>query len=428
MKKIVLFLASAIVGIAFCDIETDVVSVKGKGVGVDETAALKDAYRDAVETAVGLYVDVEQMEKNEELIKDQILTQSNAYIEGYRLTEKNEKDGLVNVKIMARVKKQALTRKISSTMPSTTVQIGNQLQQIHAQSTTKKIRGEEGAALLANALTGIDMVRQLFDVKLVSPVGVPANNDSQDGTVVQMDYLFSLKVNNGRYMAEFLPNMDRILSQISITAPEEVKLNVRLKSAFEQRRSKDLEDYDNPKKHVECSRSQILWGKEMDSFQIQIPRLGEIRGHTCLSINQKFESLPVVLVTKANDSLMVVRGKKFTIDEASASVYMNWHERRDVNGNESGRRRETQSEWNPTYAVSFLDESGEPLVEQNIQFDLKADTATNEGLYSAANCNALWLISPWQDCSMKEYHKWFRFKLPKDDLLKIKSIKVELAN
>ena len=37
--------------------DAEIVKVKGRGVGADKTEALKDAYRDAVERAVGLYVD-----------------------------------------------------------------------------------------------------------------------------------------------------------------------------------------------------------------------------------------------------------------------------------------------------------------------------------------------------------------------------------
>ena len=43
----------------------EVVKVKAKGVGADKTEALKDAYRDAVERAVGMFVDAEQMVKND---------------------------------------------------------------------------------------------------------------------------------------------------------------------------------------------------------------------------------------------------------------------------------------------------------------------------------------------------------------------------
>ena len=46
--------------------KSEIVKVMGRGVGADKAEALKDAYRDAVERAVGLYVDAEQMMKNEE--------------------------------------------------------------------------------------------------------------------------------------------------------------------------------------------------------------------------------------------------------------------------------------------------------------------------------------------------------------------------
>lgn len=86
MKKIKMILAWA--GILAClaifGQDSDLVQVKGKGTGETEEIALRDAYRDAVETAVGLYVDAEQMVKNDQLIKDEILTQSNAYIEDYK--------------------------------------------------------------------------------------------------------------------------------------------------------------------------------------------------------------------------------------------------------------------------------------------------------------------------------------------------------
>lgn len=53
--------------------------VVARGVGKDKASALKDAYRDAVEKAVGLYVEAETVADNEELVQDQVLTHSNAY-------------------------------------------------------------------------------------------------------------------------------------------------------------------------------------------------------------------------------------------------------------------------------------------------------------------------------------------------------------
>ena len=48
------------------DAANETVKVPGRGVGTDKDTALKDAYRDAIERAVGLYVDAEQMAKNDE--------------------------------------------------------------------------------------------------------------------------------------------------------------------------------------------------------------------------------------------------------------------------------------------------------------------------------------------------------------------------
>ena len=79
MKQCLLIAISMLVMVGFCD-DAEVVKVRGRGIGTNKMEALKDAYRDAVEQAVGLYVDAEQMVKNEDLVKDQILTQSNAYI------------------------------------------------------------------------------------------------------------------------------------------------------------------------------------------------------------------------------------------------------------------------------------------------------------------------------------------------------------
>ena len=89
---------------AFAD-DVEIVKVKGQGVGADKAEALKDAYRDAVERAVGLYVDAEQMMKNEKLVTDQILTQSNAYIEKYNIVvEAKKPNGLVAITILANVR------------------------------------------------------------------------------------------------------------------------------------------------------------------------------------------------------------------------------------------------------------------------------------------------------------------------------------
>ena len=102
-------------------VDTSTVKVQGRGVGATKEAALKDAYRDAIERAVGLYVDAEQMVKNDKLVNDQILTQSNAYIEKYDVVKESETDGLFTVRIIAIVRKTALAKKLGDVMPKQSV-------------------------------------------------------------------------------------------------------------------------------------------------------------------------------------------------------------------------------------------------------------------------------------------------------------------
>jgi hypothetical protein len=124
MKRMakVFAVAISLMALAVSAQESETVKVLGKGTGADKTEALKDAYRDAIERAVGMYVDAEQMVKNEELVKDQILTQSNAYIEEYKvLKEETRANGIVELKISANVRKTVLTKKLSDVMPKADV-------------------------------------------------------------------------------------------------------------------------------------------------------------------------------------------------------------------------------------------------------------------------------------------------------------------
>lgn len=50
--------------------DNSLVSVMARGMGVTSEAALKDSFRDAVERAVGIFLDAEQQSENDQLIRD----------------------------------------------------------------------------------------------------------------------------------------------------------------------------------------------------------------------------------------------------------------------------------------------------------------------------------------------------------------------
>ena len=79
-----------------------------------------------------------------------------------------------------------------------------------------------------------------------------------------------------------------------------------------------------------------------------------------------------------------------------------------------------------SYVVDFDGEDGQPLSETEIQFVKNRDSA--KALVCESIESGFWDITPWVGLKARYYYKWFTFKLPKDDLPKIKSIKVEVAN
>ena len=232
--------------------ESDTVKVQGRGVGVDKAAALKDAYRDAIERAVGLYVDAETAANNDQIVKDQILTQSNAYITDYReLGEEKIDGGLVQLRILATVKKVALTTKLSGVMPAQTVAINNtSLQNVHAQLVTKEKRAEDAAALLKNALDGIDPMKSLMVAsirpetqKILTGDTIKMNNRPLTANQVLLRYLFEVKLDRAKYFAEFVPNLKKVLDQISLVPPKELRLMELMPADEDNQHFRGLKDY-----------------------------------------------------------------------------------------------------------------------------------------------------------------------------------------
>lgn len=87
--------------------------VEVEGVGENQSKAKEDAYRNAVEKAVGSFVSADLVAKNDQLIKDEVLNYSAGYIEKSEvMSEGKRTDGLYFVKLKALVAKKKLTRQL----------------------------------------------------------------------------------------------------------------------------------------------------------------------------------------------------------------------------------------------------------------------------------------------------------------------------
>ena len=93
--------------------DSDVVKIRGKGMGTDRAAALNAALRDAVERAVGQFVDAETFVKNDQLIKDQVLTFSNAYVQKYDVVSESAEAGK-GIAVMVRRRRCSTSRRSST--------------------------------------------------------------------------------------------------------------------------------------------------------------------------------------------------------------------------------------------------------------------------------------------------------------------------
>ena len=238
MKKLVIAVAVAISAAAVIAAAAETETVEGRGVGTNRAEALKDAYRDAIERAVGMYVDAEQKVKNEELVEDQILTQSNAYIEKYEVVkEKTRPNGLVEIKINAEVKKTALAQKLSDVMPKQTFSLGDDAQNIHSRIVTKEKRNDDASALLENVIGEFNPVKQLMTFSLASPKSLSVADENGKE---KLYYRFKFTVNKQKYFNEFLPSLLKVLDQISLRQPKDVRL--RAVDPLETHDSSELAD------------------------------------------------------------------------------------------------------------------------------------------------------------------------------------------
>ena len=218
MKQCLLIAVSMLVLVGFCD-DAELVKVRGRGLGTNKMEALKDAYRDAVEQAVGLYVDAEQMVQNEDLVKDQILTQSNAYIEKYKIAkESTEENGLITVTILADVRKRALTRKIRDVMPSSTIDLSGISKDLHAQIVTDFKANDDALSIIRNELKNLQPLKQLMKISLADSKPV-VESVKEDASLVRLWYPLEVEVDANKYYKEFAPRWERLLGQIK-TGPE----------------------------------------------------------------------------------------------------------------------------------------------------------------------------------------------------------------
>ncbi len=119
------------------------------GFGLDEDSAMRSAYSNAIQQALGMYVDAETLVSNDELVKDQILTHSRGFIKQVETVSKGVDNGIFTVKIIATIDKMPLIEKAKPLMQTVAQVDGTSL---HAQIVTQVEQTKSAEALFDEAI------------------------------------------------------------------------------------------------------------------------------------------------------------------------------------------------------------------------------------------------------------------------------------
>ncbi|PIQ96415.1 MAG: hypothetical protein COV67_09690 [Nitrospinae bacterium CG11_big_fil_rev_8_21_14_0_20_56_8] len=111
--------------------------VEASGMGNTDDVALKDAMRNAVEQFLGVLVDSKTMAENFQIVSDKILTASQGYVTDYEIiSQSRDADGMVNMRIKARVQKTAVLDDVRSLKIFQSTKLDNKrLMVIYSQDT-----------------------------------------------------------------------------------------------------------------------------------------------------------------------------------------------------------------------------------------------------------------------------------------------------
>ena len=479
--------------------EGETVKVQGRGVGLTKEAALKDAYRDAIERAVGLYVDAETAANNDQIVKDQVLTQSNAYIKDYReLASEKIDGGLIQLRILATVQKRALTTKLSGVMPAQTVNLNNTgLQNVHAQLVTKEKRAEDAAALLKNALDGINPMKSLMVANIRPETQKIVTADDNSGasmkgrrgpggrggrgsratagsstSSVTLRYLFEVRLDREKYFSEFVPNLKKVLDQISLTPPKEIRLTELMPTSdFRcRRRAEVLQKYIAGE--YDCDDSNwtsdtqsasalsagyinssagdfnafldplhvysILW--KGDNWMWQFASNLEYRPRSSgpnFMFGRNFDmgkpegNVYFALITSLNASCSNGKVTMYELDKSVGHVLNAWHRDLLEEGWDPGDSWKHGKQKTTNYDIVLLNKSGDEIgsypwqIPNSALINVKFAEAFRSGVGSVG---AMVYATPFVGCFGECLIQWRDFVLEKDDLAKIASVKIELAD
>ena len=438
----------------------DTVRVKGKGTGATKEEALKDACRDAIERAVGMYVDSEQLVDNDQLVREKILTHSNAYIERFEEVNLINRSGLQELQIVAWVRKQALTQRLREVMPTMTVNVSKISQNLYAQIMTEDKRDLDAEGLLKAEFDRFDPLAQLMKVSIVNEKPEFSQSEESEDEKV-LSYQLKFKIDPDKYFNVWALHMDKVLSQISLSQGVDFRFR-------REKKCLGLWGMEAAKEYSEQNRTEYF---AFDKMQFVYARLfGKNRfilgssvhdcwnrgegfclycgAHECYA-GENWDREPVFVrrwgaapKMKAKSKFYVALVKKVTkgdvfgtlyeLSERSASYISNWMSKYSGLDQE---RDDCKNGRSTVYCVSLRDASGNEVARQecvayNHDMSNVGSVCWGEDRYSDERNKPgntipyVIYMTPFVGCFAGECSTWVDVEIAKEDIPKIATISI----
>jgi hypothetical protein len=202
--------------------DSEVVEVVAQGMGVDQSSALENAYSNAVQQALGLYVDAETMVQNDQIVRDQILTYSKGFIQEIDLISESQANGLFQVNIHAKVRRQQLLEQAKASNISIKKVEGASL---HAQVLSQIKQEEDAKALLDKVLMPLTKVN-LYRAALANERPTIVKEQS-DKDITTLNYKYYLWVDEKDYINYVKNDLIPVLNQIATGHQQELTIKFK---------------------------------------------------------------------------------------------------------------------------------------------------------------------------------------------------------
>ncbi len=190
------------------------------GVGVDPRNALQNAFSLAIEQTVGLLVDAETLVRNDQLIRDEILTHSRGYVETFDVVSQRQEGEFHRATIRAVVARDKLREKLRGIKIAVHALPGERAAlQIDFDAKNE----EQAAEMLSKALAEFDMTK-LTKVEIVGKPQI-----AREGSHATVTVTVKLSPDLAQWR-KFSPDVRRILDKTAtrrgaVTLPLSIRMS-----------------------------------------------------------------------------------------------------------------------------------------------------------------------------------------------------------